>query len=277
MLWAQVAVAVGELVLPRFITYGEAVRQGLAYQTVSSTALLPWSAAVEVVRRLGDVGPHLPGVSLSASFLAAALAPSIGCVLVGALAVMTRFGWWRIGSTAVLLVVSAASLALVLQLGDNVRAEHEFFALISSSETPHRTPAVISGAERFLARHPYSRWRSEALRIEAMAAEASGDDAAAERRWERFGDSFHDATVPGVAYAEYSRARCWERLGWPAQAADHYRHAVSVIRARSDGIQWWIGVDGAQAIARLERVQGRPVRAAYWTEKANDVPASSWD
>lgn len=277
MLWGQAALAVGELVLPRFVVYGEAVKRGFAYRVVASTALLPWSAAGEGVRRVGNVRAHLLGVSLEPGFAVAVLAPLVGCVLVGALAVSARGGWWRKGSAAIVLVVIAASSVLALQLADNVVAEREFFALVSSSETPHRSPAVISGAERFLMRHPYSRWRSEALRIGAMAAEASGDDLAAERRWERFGDSFRDATVPGVAYAEYSRARCWERLGWPGHAADHYRHAVSVIRARSDGIQSWIGSDGAMALARTERAQGRPLRAAYWTEKANDVSDSSWD
>jgi len=57
----------------------------------------------------------------------------------------------------------------------------------------------------------------------------------------------------------------------------HYRRAVSVIRDRADGIQSWIGSDGAKALARIELAQGRPTRAAFWSTTANDISASGWD
>lgn len=277
VLWGQAALAVGAILLPRYLVYGEAVKDGAAYRIVALTALLPWTLAARIalhasglLGRIG-VGPPEPGL------LIALAAPLTACVLVAGAAVVFRSRYLRWGRLALGGVVIVAVAALTLQLADSVRAEREFFALVSQSDTPHLSPQVVSGAERYLAAHPYTRWRSEAIRIGAMAAEASGDDVDAGRRWFAFGESFNGAVVPGVAYAEYSRARCWERLGGSRKATRHYRAAVSIIRGRTDGIQSWIASDGAVALARIEVAQGRPLRAAYWTKKANDISAASRD
>ncbi len=277
VVWGQAALAVGVLLLPRYLVYGEAVKAGNAYRIVALTALLPWTMAVGIASHASGflgrngIGPPDPGL------LTALVAPLAACALATGAAVVFRSRRLRWGRLAVGGVVIVAAAVLTLQLADCVRAEREFFALVSQSDTPHLSPRVVPKAESFLAAHPYSRWRSEAIRIGAMAAEASGDDADAERRWLDFGESFNGAAVPGVAYAEYSRARCWERLGGSRKATRHYREAVSIIRGRDDGIQSWIGSDGAIALARIEVAQGRPMRAAYWTRKANDISAASRD
>ncbi len=277
VLWGQAALAVGVILLPRYLVYGEAVKEGAAYRVVAFSALLPWTLADGLAPHVGELTSRL-GLGVPNPLLVTALvAPLVGCVLVAMAAMVLRGRPLRSVRLAFGTLVLVAAAALTLQLADSVRAEREFFALIAQSDTPHRSPRIVAGAEQFLAEHPHSRWRSEAIRIGAMAAESSGDDADAERRWDVFGKSFDDTQVPGVAYAEYSRARCWERLGGSRKAAQHYRGAVSIITGRSDGIQSWIGSDGAAALARLELVQGRPLRAAYWTKRANDISAVSRD
>jgi len=277
VLWGQAALAAGVIVLPRYVVYGEAVKDGFAYRIVSLSALLPWTLAEGVAPHLGGIFSRL-GLGVPNPLLATALlAPLVGCALIATASLVLggrSLRWIPVASGALVVVASAA---LTLQLADGMRAEREFFALVSQSDTPHRSPRVRAGAEQFLGAHPYSRWRSEAMRIGAMGAEASGDDVDAERRWTEFGASFDGEPVPGVAYAEYSRARCWERLGGSRKAARHYRGAVSIIAGRSDGIQSWIGSDGAAALARMELAQGRPLRAAYWTKKAIDISAASRD
>ena len=277
VVWGQAALAAGVILLPRYLVYGEAVKDGPAYRIVALTALLPWTLAESIMPHLSGVLGGIGGRAPSPSLLVALAAPLVGCLLVAGGVTVFRARYLRWGRMAFGTVAVVAVAALTLQLADSVRAEREFFALVSQSETPHRSPRVVAGAEGFLAEHQYSRWRSEAIRIGAMAAEASGDDVDAERRWNAFGESFDDAVVPGVAYAEYSRARCWERLGGSRKAAEHYRGAVTIIRGRSDGLQSWIGSDGATALARLEFAQGRPMRAAYWKKRANDISAASWD
>ena len=276
VVWGQAALAAGVIMLPRYLVYGEAATVGIAYRLVAWTALAPWTVADRVATQATEYFGRIGGGAPNTLLLTALTAPLVGCLLVaGALACRGRRLRWGLWALGTLVVVATA--AMTLQLADSVQAEREFFALVSQSDTPHQSPLVVAGAERFLADHPYSRWRSEAIRIGAMAAEASGDDADAERRWGVFGESFADQTVPGVAYAEYSRARCWERLGGSRKAAKHYRRAVSIVRGRSDGIQSWIGSDGATALARTELAQGRPLRAAYWMKRANDIPAASRD
>jgi len=277
VVWGQAALAVGVIVLPRYLVYGEAVKGGAAYRLVALTALLPWTLAGGIAPHLNGLLGRICGSALNPLLLTALAAPLMGCLLVAGVAIVFQGRYLRWGRLAGVTVAVVAVAALTLQLADCVRAEREFFALVSPSETPHRSPNVVAGAERFLAEHPYSRWRSEALRIGAMAAEASGDDVDAELRWSAFGESFDDTAVPGVAYAEYSRAKCWERLGGSRKAEKHYRGAVSIISGRSDGIQSWIGSDGAAALARMELAQGRVLRAAYWKKRANDISAASWD
>jgi len=277
VLWGQIALAIGSLLLPRYLVYGKTVGNGVAYRIVAGTLLLPWSMARAVARYVGEVPGFTLGARLDPKFVVALATPLIGCVVVAGLAAVLRVAPRRWSRLAVGTVTVAACVVLTLQLSDAVRAESEFFALVSLADVPHTSPRVVAGAERFLLEHPHSRWRSEALRIGAMAAEASGDDVAAQRRWSEFGDAFEDASVPGVAYAEYSRARCWERLGASRRAAMHYRKAVSVIRGRTDGIQSWIGSQGAAALARRERALGRPMRAAFWSDTANDISAAGRD
>jgi len=276
--WGQAALAVGVIVLPRYIVYGEAVKDGFAYRVVSVSALLPWTLAEGVAPHLGGIFSRL-GLGVPNPLLATALlAPLVGCALIATASLVLGGRSPRWIPLALGGLVVFASAALTLQLADGMRAEREFFALVSQSDTPHRSPRIRAGAEQFLDAHQYSRWRSEAMRIGAMGAEASGDDVDAERRWAAFGASFGRGPVPpGVAYAEYSRARCWERLGGSRKAARHYRGAVSIIAGRADGIQSWIGSDGAAALARMELAQGRPLRAAYWTKRAIDISAASRD
>jgi len=282
VVWGQAALATAVILLPRYLVYGEAMTAGLAYRAVAATVLLPWSLAWGVAPHLGRISVHFFGRVPDPAFVTALATPLAGCLVAAGIAAGLRT--WRRGRTlaigALVLVGAAAvvaSTSLALQLGDCVQAEEQFFALMSLSDTPHQSPRAVAGAERFVAEHPDSRWRSEALRITAMAAEASGDDRAAERDWHRFGDSFRDPSVPGVAYAAYSRAQCWERLGSSRRAARHYRDSVSVIQGRSDGTQAWIGSDGATALARMELAQGRPLRAEYWIDKANDVSVTGRD
>ena len=274
ILWGNLALAIGVIVLPGYLAYGLAVRSGLAYRIVAYTALLPWTLAdacrTWTAKSISFGGA---GFELDSVFAVALLAPLVACALAYAVLRVCRARGVMLALVPLAVAAVLAGVVLVGQLADGVRAEREFFALISTTEVPHRSPMVVEGTRAFLVEHPYSRWRSEALRITAMAAEESSDYATAERTWHRFGESFHEQGVPGMAYAEYSSARCWERLGWPHEAARHYRAAVGVIRARNDGIQSWIGSDGAKAIARLARADGLVLRARYWTERADDVSA----
>jgi len=278
VLWGHGALALGVLVLPKYLSYGDAVRLGVAYRVVVYTALLPWTLA-DRCREWVSGQAVVAGVRLAADpeLTAVVLAPLVACGLAFAIDRACRSRKGRLVCTALCVAGLSAAAILALQLADGVSAEREFFALVSQNETPHQSPSTVAGARRFLAEHRYSRWRSEALRIEAMAAEEAGDDLGAERTWQEFGASFGDPTVPGVAYAEYSRARCWERLGWPQEAARHYRRAVAIIAARDDGIQDWIGSDGTQAIARIERESGRILLAEYWTERTIDASAKRRD
>lgn len=278
ILWGQGALALGALVLPTYLAYGDAVRTGVAYRVVAYSALLPWKLAELVGTRIAD-GVRIGAIRAEpdTAFVIAVMAPLAACAIGFGIALACRSGFGRRLAAVIGVVVVFAGLVVAIQLADAARAEREFFALVSKSAAPHPSKPVVEGAQRFLAAHRYSRWRSEALRIEAMAAEESGDDVSAERIWKRFAESFGDPHVPGVAYAEYSRALCWERLGWSDQAAQHYRGAVAIVRMRGDGIQGWIGSDGATAVARIERADGRLLRAAGWTEKADDVSAAGRD
>ncbi len=282
VVWGQAVLATAVILLPHYLVYGEAVTFGLAYRAAAVTVLLPWSLARSAAPHLGRLCLHFFGRVPDPAFVTALITPLAGCLvatgIIAGLRTLRRGRRLVIGGLAIVGAAAVvASAALALQLGDCVRAEEQFFALMSLSETPYQSPRAVAGAERFVVEHPDSRWRSEALRITALAAEASGDDGAAERDWRRFGDSFSDPMVPGVAYAAYSRAQCWERIGSSRRAARHYRDAVSVIQGRSDGIQGWIGSDGATALARMEFAQGRPLRAEYWIDKANDVSVTGRD
>lgn len=273
VLWGQGALAIGSILLPRYLVYGESVKHEAAYRVVASTALVPWTVAGQIAR----FATGAEGTWLAPKFVVAVAAPLLGCLLVAGFVTVGRSRARRVAVTVLGILALTASVALALQLADTVRAEREFFAMVSAADEPHRAPGVVAGAGRFLAKHPHSRWRSEAIRIQAMAAEEAGDEVTAQSRWREFANSFDDASVPGVAYAEYSRARCWERLGASRRAATHYRRATAVIRGRSDGIQSWIGSQGAVAVARRELALGRPIRAAFWSDTANDISATGRD
>jgi hypothetical protein len=255
LLWGHASIALSNLVIARYLVYGDGVAAGGPYRFASWTLLLPLTLASRA--GLGDLATML-------------LCPALAVALL--LAAATQLGGSRrfVRLIAASLAVAAAvsSVCVAGQFRDNVAAEREFLALIGRSATPHRDPGVVAEAQVFARHHPDSRWCGEALRVVAMAAWDRGDVAQADELWARFEARFRDERAPGVAYAEYSRALCDEQLGRVAGAEAHLRAAVAIIRGRRDGIQSWIAVDAAKRLAGLERSKGRLALADYWSERS---------
>jgi hypothetical protein len=231
------------------------------------TLLGPLSAAVRVVSSGGSEVTEMRPTFAAVAFCALMAM----CVCLGLAALLTHRRWRVTARSAAALaaVVTLVSTAVVAgQLSDAAVAERSYFALVSGAEKPWTDEPTVARARAFVARYPLSRWRSEALRILAMNAQIHGRTGVAEAEWRRFQACFDDPLAPGVAYAQYSRALCFERLGEPGRAAALHVAAIGVIRSRSDGIQAWIAPEAAKRVAQLKRQSGMPVTAAYWTEQS---------
>ena len=268
--WAQAALVTASVVVPQRLELAPRIARGPFYLLVRWTLLAPLSAAVRIVSASGaEVSAVRP------TFTAAAL-----CAL---LAMCGCLGWASLLSRSRLRVVArcVGGIALVVtllavtavagQLRDAAVAERAYFALVSRVEKPWTDDATVAGAQAFVTRYPLSRWRSEALRILAMHAELRGHTAEAEAMWQQFEACFDDPLAPGVAWAEYSRALCLERLGEPGPATSHHLAAIGVIRSRTDGVQAWIAPEAAKRVAQLQRQAGMPLTAAYWTDQSQTL------
>jgi hypothetical protein len=257
LVWGQVSIALALVVVPTYLVYGERVANGAPFLVASWTLLAPLSLA-----RL------CAGDSRAALVLAPMIAVA-GCLAGACASVRVRCGGPLRWALVLGLVSATVSTALVaLQFGDAAAAERAFFALAARAEVPHKNPETVRAARDFVERHPGSRWCSEALRIVAMAEWDAGNVQAASELWRRFELCFDDPLAPGVAYAEFSRALCDERLGWHAGAERHLRAAIGIIRARGDGIQAWIARDAAKHLVDLQLSDGLVATGDYWKTKS---------
>jgi tetratricopeptide (TPR) repeat protein len=261
--WTQLALVLSSVVVPPRLALAPRIASGASYRVAEWTLLAPLSAAARLVSATGRAA-SVVRPSFAIALLAALLATGT-CVAIALLLGVDRLRR-SLGVAALLAFALSTSCSAVVagQLHDATVAETAFFALVSRAPVPSADEATVAAAREFAKRHPLSRWRSEALRIVAMNASAEGRFGEAERVWGEFESCFDDAEAPGVAYAEYSRALCFEKLGRPSQAIACYRDALEVIRSRSDGVQAWIAPDSAKRIATLEASSGMPVTAAYW-------------
>jgi hypothetical protein len=255
--WAQLSIWLVKVVAPTYLRYGDLVAQGMPYRVASWTLLAPLTLAE---RLSGD-----PFVALLSSSLLAVGA----CTLASAVLAMPRWRIVVVWALAASCALGAASITCVaLQFRDTILAENAFFALVGRADPPHKDAAVVGRARAFVDRHPDSRWCGEALRIVAMAEWDAGRIDEAAELWRRFETRFRDPLAPGVAYAEFSQALCDERLGRSREAEAHLKNAISVIRARKDGIQAWVARDSAMHLATLERSSGFLAEADYWKTKS---------
>lgn len=270
--WAQIGLVAAAVLIPQPLALAPRIARGPVYMVAEWTLLAPLSSAVRIASAAGPaVTAERP--TLWAAALCALIATT-ACVSIASLLRVQRLravvGWTLLVAFAV-STVSAGMLAS--QLSDAAAAQRTFFALVSRTARPSADEASVSAAEAFVRRYPLSRWRSEALRIIAMHAEARGRFAEAQGAWSEFESCFDDPSAPGVAYAEYSRALCFEHLGRPEQAIAHHLAAVSVIRSRTDGIQSWIAPEAAKRIAALETSASMPVTASYWKTQSQTLQA----
>ena len=268
--WTQVVLVLASVVVPPRLALAPHIAVGAFYRIAEWTVLAPLSGAVLVASAVGHPAtPVRPTFSVA---LLSALFATGACV---ALASVRRNGRLRMPLGLAMLaicVVAVGSAGVVAgQLHDAEIAERTFFALVSRAAVPSADETTVAGARAFADRYPMSRWRSEALRIVAMHAWAQGRFTSAERTWSEFEGCFEDASAPGVAYAEYNRALCFERLGRPSRAITCYRLAIGIIRSRGDGIQSWIAPNAAARVSRLEQYSGMPVTAAYWRTQSQTL------
>jgi len=269
--WAQVALVTASILVPQRLALAPRIAHGAFFLIARWTLLAPLTGAVRLAASFGggEVSDVRPTFAVTALCALLAMGACLGVEMVLA---NTR---WRIAVRSVLalaFLTTLVSTAVVAgQLSDAVVAERAYFALVSQAEKPWTDELTVAAARAFVARYPLSRWRSEALRILAMNAEIHGQTAVAEAHWREFQACFDDPLAPGVAYAEFSRALCLERLGESARAAEHHVAAIGVIRSRGDGIQAWIAPEAAKRVAQLQRRAGMPVTAAYWTEQSQTL------
>jgi len=268
--WAQAALVTASVVVPPRLELGPRIARGPFYLLMRWTLMAPLSASVRILS-LGSNEVSAVRPTFSAAALCALLAMS---ALLGVEALLAHVRWRRAVRCTATLVVAAtlvSSSVIAGQLHEAVVAERAYFALVSRVEKPWADETTVARARAFVARYPLSRWRSEALRIVAMHEELHGRYDEAEAAWRRFEACFDSPSAPGVAYAEYRRGLCFERLGEPNRAAAHLDAAIGVIRSRTDGIQAWIAPDAAKRIAQLQRQAGMPATAAYWTEQSQTL------
>jgi len=272
IVWAQVGIALKLLVLPGYIALGDRVVEGAWFRLGEWTLLAPITLATRLVSPLaasdaaalaGSAGPTQAVLTVS-SCAGVALCATVWRVL-------ATPKWRRVGVASLVAfgLLGAASVGVVaLQLHQAAAAQQSFFAMVSRVDAAHKDPATVSAAREFARRHPDSRWAGEALRIVAMAEWDAGHVRTASQLWRQFASRFRDPTAPGVAYAEYSIALCYERMGRRDEARRHHRAAIDVIRARGDGIQAWIASDAAARLSAAERHDGRHALAGYWNTKS---------
>ena len=271
LLWAQIAILLQGLVLPRYLPLSASGTRDLWFSVASWTALAPLSLASPVTfAGQGPGGGVVTALELPVWRLALSLALGVGlCLVVVWLLGRQRWRNAALCGLAVFVALGATSSAAVtLRLRDAARAEAAFFALLSGVEVAHRDAATVAGARDFARRYPDSRWAGEALRIVAMAEWDAGRIDAAAQLWAAFESRFRDRSAPGVAYAHYSLALCDERLGKELSARRHLRTAIETIRVRGDGMQSWIATDAAKSLASLEESAGRYAMAGYWNTKS---------
>jgi hypothetical protein len=268
--WTQLSLLLAALVVPPRLALAPRIAATTPYRIAEQTVLAPLSVAARLCSLAGPYASAVrPGFAVA---LASALVAIGTCTLVALLLGVERLRRpirLTLAATCAVAVVSAGIVAV--QLRDAAVAEHEFFALVRRSATPSADERTVAAAAVFVRQHPLSRWRSEALRIVAMHAWAHGRYAQAQRVWSDFEACFDDPRAPGVAYAEYSRALCFERMGRVRDAIACDRKAIGIIRSRSDGIQAWIAPDAARRIARLERTEGMTLTAAYWNAQSQTL------
>ena len=268
--WTQLALVLASVVVPPRVALAPRITHGAPYRLAEWTLLAPLSGASRIASAVGRPVTVIRPTCATAALCA--LLAMATCVGLGSLLGVERLR--RLVRLAVLALcaVAVGSAGVVAgQLHDAVDAERTFFALVSHATAPSADEATVADARTFAEEYPMSRWRSEALRIVAMHASARGRPAEAERVWSQFEACFDDVSAPGVAFAEYSRALCFERLGQPMRALACYRTAIGVIRSRGDGVQGWIAPDAAKRIARLEQLTGMPVTAAYWKSQSQTL------
>ena len=255
--------------LARCLPLGGRIVDGVWYRAASWTALAPLRLA-QLVTSAAGLRTADGDVSFAAAILCPVLAMALCVALVAALGRSRRrvLAVAIVGAAALFAAVSSAGLAM--QLRDVVIAEQVFASLATRGGWSVLRPdaGAVGDARAFLHAHPDSRWTSEAWRVLAADASARGRDEEAAEAWRSFRGCFRDPIAPGVAYAEYSRGLCEERLGCSGEARRCYQAAIAVIRARRDGVQSWIAVESARRLATLDRATGMVATADYWTSKS---------
>jgi len=262
-LWARVARLVADGWLLQRVAFLGDTSDRVWLTLVSWTGLLPASAASVMVCAFEPLREKPWAETLVSSALGAAV------VLVTTWALARVSGSVRVWATlATLGLVAIAATGLARQVSQVERAEQAFFAMLSGVDVAYRDERCVRSAEAFADKFPDSRWRGEALRIVAMNHEISGHWEQAASAWARFDALFAGSGLPGEAYAEYSLARCAERLNRLDESAAHYRAAIAIIRARADGIQGWIPVEAAKRLAAVERRTGLVASSYRWEQQA---------
>lgn len=266
LLWSQAAAAIALVWLPpKAVLLGE----GMSDRWVAIarwTLLLP----VTVAQRMSAA---TPGSRFTLLLTANAVATLTVFSAMWGLGRMRR-PWRDVAALVLVSALCAAGLGGWRQLDRAQRAERSFFALVSEAQVPWRDRATVSAADRFAAEHPESRWAGEALRIVAMSRMAEKRWPEALVLWRRFDREFAQTGLPGEAYAEHALGECAEALGRPRKAAAHYRAAVWLLGARTDGIQGWLAADAATRLSRLEGRRGLVAVSHYWNERSQALTAA---
>ncbi|NTU71158.1 MAG: hypothetical protein HGB10_04995 [Coriobacteriia bacterium] len=267
LVWAQACAAVALLVLPRYLILAERIALGTWFRLAAWTVGLPLSlgGSISSGRVLGAAEGTVGWEPLVLSSLVAVT------VCVSAAQLLASSDRCRVAASAViataLLAGGAGSVMVAHALWDGQRAEAVFFDLLGRQGAPQRDPSVVASARDFASRYPDSRWASEALRIQAVAASERGSTAEEVELWERFSACFRNRAAPGVAIAEYNLGRCARRIGSRAVAAEHFAAALALIDRRDDGVQSWIATASLAGLRDLARERGRHALASRWDEE----------
>ncbi|MFU8890312.1 MAG: hypothetical protein ACNA76_01445 [Anaerosomatales bacterium] len=240
-----------------------------ALRVLEWTLLLPLSLSVAVVH--GSASP-LDAMASEGLPLAALPLPALAgwaiVALVTALLATRRRAAARAVLALVLLAGCVSGVASARIAASERAAEQLFLRMVATDSRPWEDPGSRSAARTLVARHPDSRWASEAWRVIAIDAEQRGDVSGALAGWRAFAECFGDTAAPGPAFAALSVARLLEQSAPADISATHYLRAHRSIGAGEESVQAWIAPESARGLVRVSRREGLYATAWYWERRS---------